>query len=166
MPISIRATGIALAMIVTGGHAWAQEQPTLQILWPKDGTEVVLGDDPERSIGVVASSNYTLRPAGQCGGQPRCGHLHLKIDPASDNCNIPGRPYNSMNSDIGGDLIKARFGHCKTPTGIHVIGILLADDQHKPVLSGGNPITALVKITTKEVPVSTSVSTEDNVHRP
>ena len=166
MPILIRAVGVALVMVFTGGQAWPQDQPMLQILWPKDETEIVLGDDPERVVGVVVSSNYTLRPAGQCGGQPLCGHLHLKINPADDSCNIPGRSYNSMNSDIGGELIKARFGHCKLPIGTHVIGILLADDQHKPVLSGGKPVTALVRVTTKEVPSPTPVSIGDHVHRP
>lgn len=147
--MTIRSAALALPMILIGGLALAQEQPTLHIVWPKDGTEVVLGDDQEHAIGVVVSSNYALRPAGQCSGQPRCGHLHLKIDPTGDDCNIPGRPYNSMNSDIGGDLIKARFGHCSSATGVHVIGILLADDQHKPVIVDGKPVSAIVKVTTK-----------------
>jgi hypothetical protein len=73
----------------------------------------------------------------------------MKIDPKGDSCNIPGRPYNSMNSDFGGDLIKARFGHCPQALGAHVIGILLADDDHKPILVDGKPVTALVRVTTK-----------------
>ena len=58
----------------------------------------------------------------------------MKIDPEGDTCNSPGKPYNSMNSDFGGDLIKARFGACPDAAGRHVIGILLADDQHRPIL--------------------------------
>jgi hypothetical protein len=46
-----------------------------------------------------------LVPAGECGDNLQCGHVHMKIDPAGDTCNIPGKPYNSMNSDFGGDLI-------------------------------------------------------------
>lgn len=129
--------------------ALAQEAPSLQITWPPEGSTVQLGSDPERSIGVVVQSNFKLKPAGQCGGDPRCGHLHLKIDPEGDTCNLPGRPYNSMNSDFGGDLIKARFGPCTSPTGPHVIGVLLADDHHQPVLVNGKPVIALVRVTTR-----------------
>jgi hypothetical protein len=72
----------------------------------------------------------------------------MKIDPAGDTCNIPGKPYNSMNSDFGGNLIEARFGHCPNPAGQHVIGILLADDHHRPMLVNGQPVTARVTVTT------------------
>jgi hypothetical protein len=110
---------------------------------------IALGDDPEKSIGVVVRSNFKLLAAGQCGDDKRCGHVHMKIDPDGDTCNIPSRPYNSMNSDFGGDLIKARFGHCPSPIGTHVIGILLADDHHRPIVVDGKPVTALVTVTTK-----------------
>lgn len=129
--------------------AYAGESPKLEIVWPKAGDVIELGDDPERAIGVVVKSNFTLLAAGQCGDSGQCGHVHMKIDPSGDTCNIPGRAYNSMNSDFGGDLIKARFGHCPNPTGRHVIGILLANDHHQPVLVNGKPVTALVEVTTK-----------------
>jgi len=129
--------------------AAAQEPARLEIAWPAQGMVIPLGSDPERAIGVVVRSNFTLRPAGQCGDEPRCGHIHMKLDPQGDSCNIPGRPYNSMNSDVGGDLIKARFGHCPIAAGQHVIGILLADDHHRPVLVNGQPVTALVQVTTQ-----------------
>jgi len=130
--------------------ALAQEStPTLQIAWPPEGATVQLGTDPERTIGVVVQSNFKLLPAGQCGSDTRCGHIHMKIDPEGDSCNLPGRPYNSMNSDFGGDLIKARFGPCPSPVGSHVVGVLLADDHHKPILVNGKPVTALVKVSTR-----------------
>ena len=129
--------------------AHALDQATLEIVWPKPGSTIELGNDPERAIGVVARSNFTLLPAGQCGDNRQCGHLHMKIDPTGETCNIPGRPYNSMNSDFGGDLITARFGHCPDAAGKHVIGILLADDHHKPILVDGKPVTAVVTVTTK-----------------
>jgi hypothetical protein len=128
--------------------AAAQEPAKLEIVWPAEGVVVPLGSDPERAVGVVVRSNFTLRPAGKCGDEPRCGHIHMKLDPQGDSCNIPGRPYNSMNSDFGGDLIKAKFGHCPVATGQHLIGILLADDHHRPVLVNGQPVTALVHVTT------------------
>jgi hypothetical protein len=146
---------IASAFAVTLGVAWlttqavAQEKPTLEIVWPKANAVIALGDDPEKSIGVVVRSNFKLLAAGQCGDDKRCGHVHMKIDPDGDTCNIPGRPYNSMNSDFGGDLIKARFGHCTSPIGTHVLGILLADDHHQPIVVDGKPVTALVTVTTK-----------------
>ena len=90
----------------------AQDKPMLEIVWPGAQSLIVLGEDPDRSIGVVVRSNFKLLAAGQCGDDKRCGHVHMKIDPDGDTCNIPGRAYNSMNSDFGGDLIKARFGHC------------------------------------------------------
>lgn len=138
------------AAALWAGAASAQESaPTLQIVWPPEGAVVQLGSDAERAIGVIVQSNYRLLAAGQCGGDKRCGHIHMKIDPEGDSCNLPGRPYNSMNSDFGGELIKARFGPCPSPTGAHVIGILLADDHHRPILVDGKPVTRLVKVTTR-----------------
>ena len=121
---------------------------TLQIVWPPADATVPLGADPERAIGVLVRSNFKLLPAGQCGSDRRCGHIHMKIDPQGDSCNLPGRPYNSMNSDFGGPLIKAHFGACGAATGEHVIGVLLADDQHQPVLVDGQPVTATVRVRT------------------
>ena len=142
-------SSLLTALLITfSACAAAQEAPTLEIVWPPEGAVVPLGSDAEAAVGVVVRSNFVLRAAGQCGATPRCGHIHMKIDPAGDTCNIPGRPYNSMNSDFGGDLIKARFGHCPTPTGAHEIGMLLADDHHKPVLFNGRPVVATVKVTT------------------
>lgn len=138
---------LAVALIVIGSHAAAQDAPTLNIVWPPEGAVVQLGSDAEAAVGVVVQSNFVLRPAGQCGDAQRCGHIHMKIDPAGNSCNIPGRPYNSMNSDTGGDLIKARFGHCPTATGAHEIGVLLADDHHRPVLVDGKPVFRVVKVT-------------------
>jgi hypothetical protein len=141
--------GLILFLLTTAMPAGAQDKPALEIAWPKAHSEISIGDDLEKSIGVVVRSNFKLRAAGQCGDDKRCGHVHMKIDPDGASCNIPGRPYNSMNSDFGGDLIKARFGHCPSPTGTHVIGILLADDHHQPILVDGRPVTALVTVTTK-----------------
>jgi hypothetical protein len=129
--------------------ALSQERPTLDIVWPQPGSTIELGDDPEQAIGIVVESNFALLPAGQCGDNAQCGHIHMKIDPQGDSCNIPGRAYNSMNSDFGGDLVKARFGHCPSPEGEHVIGVLLADDHHQPILIDGQPVTALVTVTTR-----------------
>lgn len=144
----IATTALALSLLSLGS-AQAEDRPTLQIVWPAAGSVIELGNDPEKAIGVVVSSNFTLMPAGECDGVSQCGHLHMKIDPAGDTCNIPGKPYNSMNSDFGGDLVKARFGHCPDAAGTHVIGVLLADDHHKPIIVDGKPVTALVTVTTK-----------------
>jgi hypothetical protein len=145
-----RSTLIRVALTALSfGSAQAFDRPTLEIVSPKPGSVIELGNDPEKAIGVVVRSNFTLLPAGQCGDNHRCGHLHMKIDPDGDSCNIPGKPYNSMNSDFGGDLIKAHFGYCSEAAGKHVIGVLLADDHHKPILVDGRPVTALVTVTTK-----------------
>jgi hypothetical protein len=140
--------GATLLTVAAWGPAVSQEPARLEILSPIHGADVALGSDAERTIGIVARSNFELRPAGQCGSNLRCGHLHLKIDPNGDTCNLPGRPYNSMNSIFGGDLIKAQFGHCPSASGTHVVGILLADDHHRPVLVDGKAVTALVTIRT------------------
>lgn len=137
------------AAILSVTPALSQEHPTLDIVWPQPGSTIELGGDPEQAIGIVVESNFALLPAGQCGDNAQCGHIHMKIDPDGDSCNIPGRAYNSMNSDFGGDLVKARFGHCPSPEGEHVIGVLLADDHHQPILIDGQPITALVTVTTR-----------------
>ncbi len=141
--------GLTLLLLMTAVPAIAQDKPTLEIVWPKAHSLIALGDDPDKSIGVVVRSNFKLLAAGQCGDDIRCGHVHMKIDPGGETCNIPGRPYNSMNSDFGGDLIRARFGHCPSPIGTHVIGILLADDHHKPIVVDGKPVTALVTVISK-----------------
>jgi hypothetical protein len=153
----IAATLTLAACFATAALAQAPQAPeaapTLEITWPPEGAEITLGQDPLRAIGVVVRSNFRLMPAGQCGGDARCGHLHMKIDPEGDTCNRPGKPLfgraNSMNSDFGGPLIQANFGACPSPTGEHVIGVLLADDRHQPVLVDGKPVTALVKVRTR-----------------
>ncbi len=143
----IATTGLAFSLLSLA--AQAQDRPTLEIVWPKAGSVIELGNDTEKAIGVVVKVNYALLPAGECGDNRQCGHVHMKIDPDGDTCNIPGKPYNSMNSDVGGDLIKARFGHCPDAAGKHVIGVLLADDHHQPILVDGQPVTAVVTVTTK-----------------
>jgi hypothetical protein len=147
--LRIIATTVLAFSLLSLGSAQAEDRPTLEIVWPVAGSVIELGNDPEKAIGVIVRSNFTLLPAGECDGVGQCGHVHMKIDPTGDTCNIPGKPYNSMNSDFGGDLIKARFGHCPDAAGKHVIGVLLADDHHKPILVDGKPVTALVTVTTK-----------------
>ena len=143
------AFGAAQAQSNPATAAPAQAEPTLNIVWPPAGSQITLGQDAQRAIGVLVSSNFRLMPAGQCGNDPRCGHIHMKIDPDGDSCNLPGKPYNSMNSDFGGPLIQANFGACTSPGGEHVIGVLLANDKHQPVLVKGKPVTALVKVKTQ-----------------
>ncbi|MDB5315413.1 MAG: hypothetical protein JWO24_1257 [Rhodospirillales bacterium] len=145
----VRVAVAGLPIWLAALPAAAQEPARLEIVWPVEGMDVPLGTDAERAIGVIVRSNFTLRPGGQCGTDARCGHIHMKLDPEGNTCNIPGRPYNSMNSDFGGDLIAAHFGHCPTPTGAHVIGVLLADDHHRPILVDGQPVTALIRVTTR-----------------
>lgn len=138
------------------GHVPSADQPSasgppsISIVHPVVGAKIRLGGDLEKAVGVVVrAENFTLKAAGQCGGAANCGHLHMKIDPQGDNCNQPGKPYNSRNSEHGGQLIQANFGYCATPTGLHVIGILLANDNHSPVLIDGKPVTALVSVETE-----------------
>ena len=144
------STFIAVSLAAPLFSAWAEEAPSLKITWPPSGAHIPLGKDAGQAIGVVVQSNFKLMPAGQCAGDPKCGHIHMKIDPEGDTCNLPGRPYNSMNSDFGGPLIKANFGACQSPSGEHVIGVLLANDHHQPVLVGGKPVTAEVRVKTQE----------------
>ncbi|WP_295049083.1 hypothetical protein [uncultured Paracoccus sp.] len=141
---------IAVAVpVFCGATAMAEDAPSLGIVWPQEGMVVPIGADAEGVIGVVVHSNFRLAPAGTCGSDPNCGHVHMKIDPEGNDCDIPGRNYNSMNSDFGGNLIVARFGHCSNRTGEHVIGVLLANDHHQPILVDGQPVTALVRVTTE-----------------
>ncbi|RZS30029.1 hypothetical protein EV687_3514 [Corticibacter populi] len=145
---AFRASVASLCVNLAGPVTAQTEPATLKIVWPPSGATVPLNADGERAIGVLVESNFKLLAAGQCGSDKRCGHVHMKIDPQGDSCNLPGRPYNSMNSDFGGPLIKANFGACAVPTGEHVIGVLLADDHHQPVLIDGKPVTALVQVRT------------------
>ena len=137
---------LLLGSVMLAQAARAQDAPTLEIVWPPEGSSLPAGKDALGAVGVIVKSNFKLKPAGQCGDDPRCGHIHLKVDPDGDTCNLPGRPYNSMNSDFGGDLIKAHIGACPAPKGEHVIGVLLANDRHQPVLMDGKPVTALRRI--------------------
>src|SRR5947199_8325128 len=126
----IRILALTIFALIPLQAAGAQERPTLEIVWPRSGSSIALGQDKEGSIGVVVRSNFRLLAAGACAEDRRCGHVHMKIDPDGDSCNAPGKPYNSMNSVFGGDLIKATFGYCTTSAGKHVISIFLADDPH------------------------------------
>lgn len=147
--MSIRFIYLNLLALLWSSMVFAQEPPTLEIVWPPEGATIPLGTDANRSIGVIVKSNYKLLAAGQCGKDKNCGHIHMKIDLQGDTCNLPGKVYNSMNSDFGGELIKANFGACPSPTGPHVIGILLADDHHQPVLVDGKPIIRKVNVITR-----------------
>ncbi len=149
MKIVSNTRAALMVLIMSGNVALADPAPTLTIVWPPEGATIPLGPNAEGAIGVVVRSNIPLAAAGTCPGDTACGHVHMKIDPDGDSCNIPGRAYNSMNSDHGGNLIIARFGHCPSRTGTHVIGILLADDHHRPILVDGKPVTALVRVTTQ-----------------
>lgn len=142
----VAAAGVLLSVAT----ATANDTPTLEIVWPPANSAIELGTDPEMAIGIVVKSNFKLMPAGACKGDNRCGHIHMKIDPDGTTCDIPGRNYNSMNSDFGGDLVKARFGHCHSPEGQHVIGVLLANDHHQPILVDGRPVTAVVTVRTRK----------------
>lgn len=155
VPASWTRVLVGAALALPAAMALAQSAPAaadtgaaarLEIVFPPPGGTVSAGQDSDRSVGVVVQSNYRLMPAGQCGSDRRCGHLHLKVDPQGDSCNLPGRAYNSMNSDVGGSLIRAHLGACPDWQGEHVIGVLLADDHHKPVLVDGKPVTATVKV--------------------
>jgi hypothetical protein len=116
----LATTGLAVSCLALGPPAQSQDRPTLEIVWPEAGSVIEIDNSSEQAIGVVVRSNFALVPAGGCGDNHQCGHVHMKIDPAGDSCNIPGKPYNSMNSDFGGDLIKARFSHCPEAVGEHV----------------------------------------------
>ncbi|WP_018632306.1 hypothetical protein [Neomegalonema perideroedes] len=144
-----RLLPLLLLALTAAAPAQAEEPPILEVVWPPAGSTVEIGSDPLGVVGVVVRSNFRLMPAGSCGEDARCGHVHMRIDPDGDSCNLPGRSYNSMNSDFGGDLIKANLGACAEPKGPHVIGVLLADDHHQPVLLEGRPVTALVPIVVK-----------------
>jgi len=145
-PRPMLATLAVLLTTFAAGDAGAQA-PALSITSPTPGAAVMLGDDPEKTVDVVvAVSGFRLRAAGQCEGEAHCGHLHLRIDPQGASCNIPGRAYNSMNSDFGGEVVKAHFSYCPSAAGPHVIGVLLANDDHTPVIVDGRPVTAAVSV--------------------
>jgi hypothetical protein len=143
-------TTALLFLLSTGAAAAAGGAPTIAIAIPGDGATVSLGTDPEKSVEIALTvANFTIKPQGQCGGVADCGHIHLKIDPVDDSCNAPGSMGNSTNAATGTTRIKANFGYCPTPQGRHVVGVLLAHDDHSPVLVEGKPVTAVVAVTAR-----------------
>jgi hypothetical protein len=109
-----RATALAFSILwLTSAHS--HEPPTLEIVSPIAGSSIELGADLEKAIGVVLKSNYALLPAGKCGTNPQCGHVHMKIDPSGETCNIPGMPYNSMNSDVAATSSKLASATVQMP---------------------------------------------------
>ncbi|TIU07133.1 MAG: hypothetical protein E5W39_07320, partial [Mesorhizobium sp.] len=68
----IATTALAFSLLSLGS-AQAEDRPTLEIVWPVAGSVIELGNDPERAIGVVIRSNFTLLPAGECDGVSQCG---------------------------------------------------------------------------------------------
>jgi len=124
--------------------------PTLAIVSPSAGAVLTLGGDAGKSVSVeIAVANFTIRPAGQCGGLANCGHVHLAIDYPGTACNAPGSGGNSTNSLTGGTTVEAHFGYCPSPAGSHVIAVALARDDHSLVLVAGKPVTAAVPVTTR-----------------
>jgi hypothetical protein len=124
--------------------------PAIAIVSPATGAMVALGGDSGKSVAVkVKVTNFTIRPAGQCGALANCGHVHLAIDYPSPACNAPGSGGNSTNGDTGGSIVTAHFAFCPKPAGQHVIAVALAHDDHSLLLVGGKPVSAAVPVTTR-----------------
>ena len=60
-----RASLLAVLLCACSLSAFADETPTLDIVWPPEGATVQLGSDAEAAVGVVVRSNFVLRAAGQ-----------------------------------------------------------------------------------------------------
>jgi hypothetical protein len=61
------------------------DRPSVEILTPSNGAKITL--DGTGLIEVAAKvHNFNLKPLGQCGADPNCGHVHFNIDGA--NCGV------------------------------------------------------------------------------
>jgi hypothetical protein len=110
--------------------------PSIIITSPQNGAVVTLGADPMRSVPVeFIVTNFTLMAPGACAGAANCGHVHLTIDGTNTNA-------------AWASPAEAQFVVVTPPTGNHTINLSLRNDDHSPVMVGGQPADNQVTITT------------------
>lgn len=70
------------------------DNPTVSISDPGTGDTVSIGGDSKGTITVSYKlTNFTVKPAGQCGTTPNCGRVRVYIDGADGNA--PSKTYNN-----------------------------------------------------------------------
>ncbi len=132
------------------GGGGGSSNATIAITSPASGSSVALGTDADKSVPVTFTlTGFTLMAPGTCGGQPNCGHAHLRIDDDASPCNnsagaTSGDRYNAQVTS--GASANAHFAVCGSgAVGTHTITLELADDTHHLLTNAsGNPIASTV----------------------
>jgi hypothetical protein len=117
------------AAIEASVQVQATGTPAVRILSPFDGSIIEHASDADKTVPVKFDvTDLRLAPAGTCGKDPACGHVHLLVDGAS--CNAAGEHYN--NSGTASPL-SAKVARCLSATGRHTLTVQLHRDDHSPL---------------------------------
>jgi hypothetical protein len=147
-----RAAILTASVVLAACSGESKPSSPIQIVSPAaDASATLLAGEGKELPIAFSIEGITLRPAGTCGSDPDCGHVHLLIDGTA--CNAPGAPYNvqSAGSPIGDDRyeVNALFKWCQMATGSHTVRITLQKDDHSDYTDeAGIHIAAEVKVTT------------------
>jgi hypothetical protein len=138
--------------------------PGLAIIAPaRDGTSRPLGTDADLSVAVtIAATGFTLADPSDttetgCNGAANCGHVHIFIDGTDGN--QPGAPYNNLGFT---PQVTALFSYVDNPVGEHTITVQLVNNDHSPVLVGGQPVEDSVVINTTVAVPSVNILLADD----
>ena len=85
---------------------------------------VMVGPTAEDQPGQL--QGFTLRPPGSCGGTPQCGHVLLRVDPASGS--------EALQVRAASVAIGVPMGGVDVPVGTHTIRVALVDDEGAAIL--------------------------------
>ena len=107
---------------------------------------------------LVETTDFTLRPPGQCGATVNCGHAHVTIDGTNCNNVAAGKAYNIQLSAAG--ATKMNMALCLAgPTGVKSVDVELVADNHRP-LAVREIATAPVNIVRGEVRLTSPLDEE------
>lgn len=126
---------------------------TLTITAPLENGRVPIDSNHEIAIAFEVA-NFTLKPAGSCGGDLACGYAVLRVD--GYTCNVPGQDYNNITST---NQVMAKLDLCQDVQGDHNFTIELRHDDGS-VLRGaqGKAISQTVHMTAVPPPPELTIT--------
>jgi len=117
--------------------------PSLVIVGPDAGTQVMVSPDADRSVAVsFTTQGITLKAPGSClASDGNCGHVVVQVDGAE--CNVQGSAFNSIATD---SPARAALVRCEVQAGSHTISLSIARDDRSPWMDDDEPIAASVGV--------------------
>ena len=103
----------------------------LRILSPAQNGIANVGANNLATV-LIETTNYTIRPSGQCAGAANCGHAHVTIAGADCNDVAGGKAYNVQITGPGPAAVN--MGFCQAGAlGVKTVSVELMADNHRPL---------------------------------